>query len=342
MSVVSYYVHHHGAGHRGRFEAIRAVSCDHLVAVSQLDIGGGCRLAPDTDGTDGRRSQDPTAGGALHWAPLGSGAASARLAAFAGHLHRLRPDGAVIDVSVEAALVHRLAGVPTIIVRQHGRRDDAPHVMAYRTATRLLAPWPAALEDPDVAPWVRAKTTHVGFVAPPTRAAPTQTTGSVDVGPDDAVILWGRGGGRLPARVVRAIAQAVRPGRVHCVGDEVIAGNTTGSDDSVVVHGWIDDVDPMLDRRPLVVASAGNNAVARAARAGCPLVVVPQARPFDEQERHARLLGDAGVAAVAWRSGEGVAWDQLITSAFERAPALRVLGADGATTAARLIHECFS
>lgn len=52
---------------------------------------------------------------------------------------------------------------------------------------------------------------------------------------------------------------------------------------NVVALGWVEDIDDLLAGRPVVIASAGNNTVAAAARFGCPLVVVPQPRPFDEQ-----------------------------------------------------------
>lgn len=341
VPVVSYYVHHQGRGHRSRFEAIRAVSADRLVAVSELEIAGGCRLAPDVAEAGVETGDDPTARGAFHWAPTGTHAA-ARLAAFAEHLHRLEPDGSVIDVSVEAALIHRLAGVPTILMRQHGHRVDDPHVLGYRTATRLLAPWPEALEDPDTPAWVLDLTTHVGFIVPPGRsnAAPVMP---VEVGPGDVVLLWGTGGGRLDTTTVRAIAQVVHPGRVHCVGRDVIMGDADQAGEAVLVHGWLDDVGPLLVGRPVIVASAGNNVVARAARAGCPLVVVPQHRPFGEQFRHAQLLERSAVAAVAWCGGVDAEWGDLIVAACDRAPALAALGSeDGAGRAAGVISESFS
>lgn len=343
LSAVSYYVHHRGAGHRARFEAIQAVASVRLVAVSELDIAGGCHLPADVAGPASNAGEDPTAGGGLHWAPIKTACAAGRLATFAGHLHDVGPVGAVVDVSVEAALTYRLAGVPTIIMRQHGRRDDPAHLLGYRTAQRLVAPWPAALEDPDAAPWILDKTVHVGFIAGPRPAGAVPSSLGVGVEPDDAVILWGAGGGQLDLATVVAVARAVHPGRVHCVGHDIINGDLARLPPSVHVHGWVNDVAAVLGRRPLLIASAGNNAVAEAARAGCPLVVVPQARPFDEQVRHAELLDASAVAAVAWRSGQDAPWDELMRIAGDRAGALSSLGGDdGACRAADVISECFA
>jgi len=100
--------------------------------------------------------RDPTAAGTLHWAPIAPSLGTARLVRFVGWLHETQSAGVVVDVSVEAALTCRLAGVPTVVVRQHGDRTDSAHELSYRQAARLLAPWPRALEHPDTPDWVVA------------------------------------------------------------------------------------------------------------------------------------------------------------------------------------------
>jgi UDP-N-acetylglucosamine transferase subunit ALG13 len=293
--VIGYYVHHHGSGHRARHDAVAPLLGD-VVAISELEIEGGLRLPSDVpDGCP----VDPLAGGALHWAPLAVGAAS-RLCTFTEWMAMHQPIGVVVDVSVETTLACRLGGVSTVVVRQLGRRVDLAHELAYRTAQRLVAPWPPELDDDAVPAWVRDKTDHVGYVrghrSPCDQRAGT-ASGPLDVGASDVVVLWGTGGGGLPHRVINSIASTCA-GTVWCVGTGVVQGDPVGLAGNVAVVGWRVDIDSILRSSPVVVASAGNNVIADAARWSCPLVLVPQHRPFDEQHVHAHRLAALGAAVV--------------------------------------------
>jgi UDP-N-acetylglucosamine--N-acetylmuramyl-(pentapeptide) pyrophosphoryl-undecaprenol N-acetylglucosamine transferase len=335
---IAYYVHHHGIGHLTRYRAISAASSDRLHPVTELDtdLGStGLRLPPDC--RPGNNTRDPTAHGALHWAPLAPDALAPRLARLATWLEQRRPVGAVVDVSVEAMLSFRLAGLPLIAVRQHGDRSDDAHHLGHRIAERLIAPWPAALENPRTPAWIVDKTDHVGFVVH-RLAVGSEPSAEPIAGPDDVVVLWGSGGGSFPVDAVTALAQAAGGATVHLVGHYFDGLDVP---DRVRAHGWVDDVEPLLRERPVVVASGGNNTIAVAATTGCPLVVVPQSRPFDEQVAHARRLDDLE-AAVVVGDAEDTDWQHAILTARARSDRLaELIGGDGAARAAEAIHRCF-
>jgi UDP-N-acetylglucosamine--N-acetylmuramyl-(pentapeptide) pyrophosphoryl-undecaprenol N-acetylglucosamine transferase len=311
--VIGYYIHHQGSGHRTRYDAVAPLLGD-VVAISELEVDGGLRLPSDVpDGCP----VDPLAGGALHWAPLEVGAAR-RLSTMAQWLATQHPIGVVVDVSVETAVVCRLGGVPTVVVRQLGRRDDLAHELAYRTAQRLVAPWPRDLDDEAVPTWIRDKTDHVGYVRPhrtPCDQVAASEEKSLDVRESDVVVLWGTGGGGLPQRVVNAIAASCT-GTVWCVGMGVVQGDAAVLAGNVAVVGWRTDIDSILRNSPVVVSSAGNNVIADAARWSCPLVLVPQHRPFGEQYVHARQLAARGaVVVVGGDAAQESAWPGRLRAA---------------------------
>ena len=316
-TTVGYYVHHHGAGHVTRFGRIAdAWPPDlHLTALSQIELPGGVVLPDDVTAT----GTDPTAGGALHWAPVGDPRLATRAALIVGWCADHAPLGVVVDVSCEAVLLCRLAGVPTVVVRQHGDRTDAAHTSAFRASQRLLAPFPQQLESSATPDWVVAKTDYCGFVSPSAR--PDPPTSDPDVTADDIVVLCGAGGGRLAADQLETLARIARPHRLVVIGEarhDLTAAN-------VVVTGWVDEVGPFLRTSPVVVASAGNNAVAEVATAASALVVVAHDRPFDEQQHHARSLRDADVAAVAIGTESEREWRCLLDQARDRQPLLAAL-----------------
>ena len=304
-----------------------------FTSISELDIEGGVHLAGDVPVT----VRDPTAGGSLHWAPIASPAPAARAKQIVDWIVRTGPCGVVVDVSVEAASLCRLAGVPTIVMRQHGERTDPAHQAAYSSAQRLIAPFPVELEHALTPEWVVAKTDHVGFVGGPPPHSRMDESSDVPTA-DDIVVLWGTGGGRFDRHDLVALVIAARPGRVWTVGSGI-----DSHDVDVIDVGWVDEVRSVLANRPVVVASAGNNVVADAATAGCPLVVVPQDRPFDEQFRHAESLDRARVAAVATTAGDAPGWRSSIEQAHDRVAALEslVVGRDGAESACDVIEQTF-
>ncbi|WP_051063378.1 glycosyltransferase, partial [Ilumatobacter nonamiensis] len=336
MPPIGYYVHHHGAGHAHRFGKIRSHCEAELVPISEKPMWGGLRLPSDVP----PHPIDPTAGGSLHWAPIDVARMSRRSQVIAEWIVAHQPRGFVIDVSVEIAILCRLFGVPTVVVRQHGDRTDAGHELAYRSARRLLAPFPAALEHHSTPPWIVTKTEYSGFVMSdrPHRKVAVQRPV-----PDlrDVVVLWGTGGGQFAADDLASLRAAVAPHRVWCAGR--FDGIANSEDDaSVVTCGWVSDVGPLLINRPVVVASAGNNAVADVAGAGSPLVVVPQQRPFDEQLRHAQCLEAVGAASIVFSGSSTATWNHALATARSRRDVLSSLAdRDGAAEAARIISSAF-
>ena len=171
--VIGYYVHHQGAGHLRRMESIAAHSHQDVTVLSSLPRpasyrGEWVRLAPDDQDPDPR---DVTAGGTLHWAPRHDAGLARRSAQILAWLADARPALVVVDVSVEVALLVRLAGVPVVVAAMRGDRSDRPHVTAYDLADAPVAPWPAGVPGPVAA-------ALVGQDRPRRRAVPVRRPGA--------------------------------------------------------------------------------------------------------------------------------------------------------------------
>ena len=298
---VGWYVHHHGAGHVQRFGAV-APHLRDVVALSSARLPG-VELPLDT--TD--RPRDPTAGGALHWAPLGHAGLRERMARISAWIAANEPCAFVVDVSVEVAALARLHGVPTVVVAQRGRRDDPPHRLAYTSATTVAAPWTAATHlAGDGLPDARVQFT----------GAISRFDGRAPGAPERGVVLLvaGAGGHALDAADVVAAARATPDWEWHVAGALRVGA-------PVVDHGADADVWPLLQRAEVVVGTAGGNVVAEVAAARRPFVCVPQDRPFAEQQRQADALDRAGLADVHRAWPEAAAWPGVLAAARERDPA---------------------
>lgn len=304
---IGYYVHHHGAGHRARADAIVAAS-DWPIVLLGTGLGGAGIDLPDDRPVSGRFDGQDFADcrpDALHYAPLDHEGVRARVAEMAGWIATARPALMVVDVSVEAAMVARLASVPTVYVRLNGERDDAAHRDAFRGASALLAPFPPALDAAATPAWVRDKTRYLpGITAEACAGTPIDRR---------ILVVFGRGGaagdGAMLADAARACPQWVW---------RVIGPATTPADipANLELAGWVDAPGREIARARIVVGAAGDGLVGAVMAADQPFVCVPEDRPFGEQRATARGLDRIGAAVVLpeWPGGES--WPVLIEKAL--------------------------
>lgn len=291
---IGYYVHHVGHGHRHRATELAR----HLAATGSPPVTGLSSL-PRPSGWPGpwielaRDDRSPaavtsaasrTAGGRLHWVPAGDEGLLIRAAQISAWLESERPEAVVVDVSVEVALLVRLHGIPVVSVVLPGRRDDPAHRLGFDVADALVAFWPPHAHGMvhGLGPGALENLSCVGALSRyPVTSSPVPQGAR-----DHAVLLLGSGGN---ADV------AVPQGRWRWT---VVGGDA----------GWVEDPSRLVREADVVVTHAGQNALAEVAAARRPAVVVPQARPHDEQATTGAVLaGDEWPAVVLddWPQDDG-------------------------------------
>lgn len=304
--MIGYYIHHHGLGHLTRASSIAARLAQDVTALTSMPVPSGSAFADavhlprDDDGTD---PTDPTAAGRFHWVPRHDRGLQARMHAIADWITRCRPDAVVVDVSVEVATLAKLFGVPVIVLAMPGERTDPPHELAYSIADHIIAPWPGDLYAPAYLTPHAHKTTFVGGISRFDGRAASVT--SRDLAPL-ALVLSGAGGSNLTAVEVGRWAQHNPEYRWHALG---VPGTP-----------WVEDPWPLLCEAAVVISGAGQNSIADIAAAQCPAIIVPQARPFDEQAATATVLERNGLAVTleTWPAHED--WSALLHHARDADP----------------------
>ncbi|WP_295629497.1 glycosyltransferase [uncultured Corynebacterium sp.] len=319
---VGMYVHHHGSGHAMRARSLgaalarRGVGSTTLGSRDDVDV----RLPLDPVGRPGA---DPTAGGALHWAPPASAGMARRMAMISDFLAggadgTEAPAAFHVDVSVEVALLARLHGTPVTVQAMPGDRRDRPHVLGHSIADGLIAAWPEWVPLPahlePVADRVHAVGGITRFEGRDRETVEARPGGGPDVGDGPGAgdgrlrvtVLGGAGGEELPDGYFDAVAAAC-PDAEFTILDRA--------------HGWVADPWPHLCSADVVVAAAGQNSVADVAASGSRAIVIPRPRPFGEQQATADVLADAGLALVPCGAHDDPpapsAWPRLL----DRAPA---------------------
>lgn len=307
--MIGYYVHHVGRGHLHRAQALAVALEQHgeqVTGLSSLERPDGwpgdwVRLARDDEG-DGSEASDPTANGRLHWAPLWDAGLRARTASVSAWIEAARPDLMVVDVSVEMVLLSRLHGVPTLAVVLPGRRGDAPHALGFEAADALVSFWPADVSGMahGLSDAALSRLVPVGALSRhPVRSAAVGT-GVGSGRKRSVVVLLGTGGHDVSAEDVQR-ARSATPGWEWTVLD--------GTPDT-----WVADPSAVLAAADVVITHAGQNAIAETAAARCPAIVIPQARPHDEQAVTGSVLA-AGWPAVVCPRWPQTDWAVLLDRA---------------------------
>lgn len=330
--MIGYYVHHHGAGHLSRARAIIGPATDQFTVmgtglagrtgeVPALDLPDDRPVGDDRfDGIDGGADRPD----ALHYAPTGHAGIRGRVAALTDWIRKLGPSLMVVDVSVEVAMLGRLASTPTLYVRLAGKRTDAAHLEAFRGATALLAPFHPDLDDPSTPDWVRAKTRYF--------PALTVTATPAAIDPTSVVVVFGGGGGQAEGDTLAAAARHTPELQWRVLGPVTPVSDPPPN---LILRGWVEDAEVEIARAGAVIGSAGDGVVSAVLAADRPFLCLPQARPYEEQIAKARALGSLGAAIVLETWPDGDAWPDLLRRV--RRPAgdarSRLVSGDGAAEA---------
>lgn len=334
---IGYYVHHHGAGHLARAMAIATCERDRYTLIGTGLAGRtkdiACLDLPDDrmpcqaafDGRDGVAERPH----ALHYAPTDQDGIRSRISRIAAWIEQATPGLIVVDVSVEIAMLARLAATPTAYVRLGGRRDDAAHHEAFRGARLVIAPFHEALDDPETPDWLRAKTRYCPGLTAAGRA-------DGDRKHDTVLVVYGKGGAGPAGHDLAAAARATPDLDWMVLGGGEVVPDCPGN---LHVAGWVDDADARIATAGVVIGGAGDGLVNAVLAAGAPFICLPEPRPFQEQESKARRLAALGVAIVPDGWPPAADWAGLIgeARALDPAAAKALHDPDGAARASKLL-----
>jgi predicted glycosyltransferase len=334
---IGYYVHHHGEGHRSRALAIAhaASGCFTLIGTGLAGRTEGidCLDLPD-DRLPGSRAFDGEDGAddrsfVLHYAPLHHASVRARVGILADWIRRMSPSLLVVDVSVEIAMLARLAATPTIYVRLGGDRVDLPHLEAFSGARALLAPFHEDLDQATGVNWVHAKTRYFPGLTTARWAANSPL-------PNTVLAVYGAGGPMGDGEALAAAARATPTLDWRAIGR---VSQPTEKPANLALLGWVDNADEEIASAGVLIGSAGDGLVSTAIATQRPFICIAQARPFNEQFSKARRLDDCGAAVVLERWPAASDWPELIAAAraLEPEALARLHDPDGPRHAAQFI-----
>jgi UDP-N-acetylglucosamine:LPS N-acetylglucosamine transferase len=297
---IAFYIHHHGSGHLMRSLSIAAHLDDCKITFLGSDLDRYRSIIPehvqlillpaDTKSDKDHWSAERNVAG-LHYAPLSVAGQTIRVAMLSNFFKENPQLLLVVDVSVEVAMLATLCGVPTVVVRQHGKRDDLPHILAYKNAISLLAPYGRNLQ-PKEEEWLSRKTFFSGGFS----RFNVQTDRENKDGRQVAVLV-GSGGTSIDKKFIYHLLGQCINWHFHLVGD--IEGiNKDDAALNLTVYNHVQDPLAILSECSVVIGNAGHNTVMEIASLNKRMILIPENRPFQEQIVKAQLLEKLNFARV--------------------------------------------
>ncbi len=319
---IAFYLNLQGMGHCRRFEAIApyfptncqlaVIGMDGPPAVDKLSrpierisVPG---FGPASDLPFMQQQTAPDYHGLL----VNHGQNTAFVLAMVSFFSRWQPDLLVVDVGLEASILARMCGIPTLYVRQHGHRWDKGHRLAYEWACALWAPFSAKMEQLDCPDWIQRKTFYSGGFSRFSGLSSSLSSGMCKIAKKmpqkmveapasyaktkpNILVMTGFGGTTITPEKISIAAAATPDWQWHYLGKRL---NMVG----VCSEGIVENVWPYLSHADLVIANAGHNSVMEIAAASVPAIFIPAERPFSEQICKSQTLKrlNLGIVVEKW------------------------------------------
>lgn len=292
--MIGYYAHQHGSGHLNFARLFAKVFDDKICTFSSLKKpealkGQFVQLADENpDGTARSENQIPVPD-YLHYSPVGQRSIQLRSAQILKEVLERNIKLMIVDVSVEIAALMRASSIPYAYVKLPGHRDDAAHVQAFQGAVFILAYYPEEFESEQTPEWLRKKTIYLGFITD--RKIGQQTTANSEE-VNNILVISGGGGNERLLQAMDILPERFASAEINVIG--MPEKNFTNA--RIRNCGYVQKFQNLLEEADLVVANCGLNSVTEILQAKKAFVVIPEERPYQEQETTANHLYQNGLA----------------------------------------------
>ncbi len=289
-------------------------------------------LPPDVAGSADKALDTSLAG--LHYAPLNICGQRKRVAMISDFFVRSFPMLFIVDVSAEVSMVARLCGVPYLVMRQHGQRDDLAHHLAFHNAYGLIAPYSPLLQASEEQ-WLSEKTFFTGGLC---RFHPEEDESEFwdrKVG-----VLIGSGGTSIDLSFLNHIAEQCPSWNFEVFGKMNLNSLPASN---LRFYGALPDPRAGLRKCSMVISNAGHNSVMEMAALNKRMILIPETRPFFEQQQKASLLEKLGFACLVNPADiYRIDWNALFISTSYHRPELgKLIEPRAAEYAAGYMKICY-
>lgn len=319
---VAFYIHHHGSGHLMTALAI----AEELTTQKIVFLGSGLErykeLIPDRISCIHLPLDVPTKDEMVDeltescknflYAPPNVKGIRERNKMVAEFFVENYPLIFIVDSSPEMVAFGRLCSVPTVVIQQHGERNDLSHLLSYDNAVEIIAPFPKSLR-PDNPEWVYEKTFYAGGFS----RFDSRSDGKLSVEKFIGVLV-GSGGTSINNNFISHLASSAPSYCFKVFGSIDTIGKSNLNMPNIIWMGFLKDPIQELSTCKVIIGNAGHNTVMEMASLNKRFVCIPEERPFFEQRDKANKIEHAfNVPVVLPDELYTINWDGLLDEVAE-------------------------
>ena len=302
--MIAYYAHSQGYGHANYAQLLARQAKDKLIVLTSSDFIFDpdvrvVHLENEDRNENAFSEKDFGVPGYLHHAPLGMPKMIRRNQKILQTLIDNQIRLVLVDVSVEVATLLRVSCVPYTYKRMMGNRTDAPHRFAYEGAAFLIAYYPKEFEPKNTLDWIVKKTLYLGFVAKDPKSAIEIKAQEKDqelkkIQKPYVLLLQGLGGNNTSESLIEEIALFFHDFTIRVVG----AVSAVKAPENVAFLGIVHDTGPYIQQATHIIAACGSNTVSEILSYNRNFLILPEERPYDEQQCFAEVLEENQIGVI--------------------------------------------
>lgn len=315
---VGFYIHHHGNGHLMRSISIAKEFTDKKITFLGSNLSAFKNIIPGNidcihlplDVANLNETTDEAFESCknFHYAPLHIAGLRERNNLLTNYFVNHFPLILVVDTSTEIVTLARLCGIATVVILQNGNRNDLPHLLAYDSAVKIIAPFAKTI-SPDLPAWVKHKTFYAGGFSKYNfhdKFPYKQKTISV---------LIGAGGTSINFSFLFHLATQVPNYLFKIIGkitiDKISLDNLPAN---LLLFGRLDNPLTELQNCCLIIGNAGHNTVMEVASLNKHFICIPEERPFFEQlDKADKIKHLPGIKVILPNDIMVADWNSLIS-----------------------------
>lgn len=220
-----------------------------------------------------------------------------------------KPKAFYCDGVPELAILVRGMGVPVVLVHLPGNiSNDPTQLFAHELADHIIAHFPFILEQSDDK--YSTKTFYSGYMS---RYDCSKFNRNISANIHQVSILLGYD--NWDQAIVKKMTQDLDT-RFTIIGNK--QRYDLGKNCNQL--GMVKDISQAING-DLVISAAGQNTVAELLSLNKRLILLPEVRPYEEQEVHARMLSDQKIALLGEENFNAEQWQMLLQRAKAFTPA---------------------
>jgi UDP-N-acetylglucosamine:LPS N-acetylglucosamine transferase len=279
--MIAYYAHSHGNGHFNTAQLFTQKICSNTIILTAAHKSGANIVKINDEDTAPVEYKDAIVNlpAYAHYLPKSNRKIVCRTKQIIDAIVKYNITVACIDVSVETAIVFRIASIPYGYNVLVGNRNDTAHQIAFEAADFLYSFLPEIFFKSQKEE-LKSKTFYLGFHSRFAFRENSVVTSENDLKNKRILVICGKGGTLINNRLISKISNALPDCHLHIAG----SFDNISSENEKLCLGYVNDIEYIISESDVVISSCGLNLTSEILAIKNKFLAIAEERPYDEQK----------------------------------------------------------